>query len=83
MTRQLVSGQIPNIVVVKFVVAKIKMMVAELYHRLIILKLVIMEVVPQLYVENIWLLYDKKKNLEKKRKKIKHQSVEKRAIKKA
>lgn len=54
MTQQLSNGQTLNIMEVKYEVAEIKRMVAELYDRPIISKTEVTTIPTYFYVNNIW-----------------------------
>lgn len=58
MIQQLGREKTPDIVEVKSEVDKINKMVMELYDRLIIPELVITQVVPEVYIDNIWAIPD-------------------------
>lgn len=58
MTQQLGSVQTPDITKVRAKVVEIKRMVMELYDRPIIPKLVVTTVMPDIHIDNIWVVSD-------------------------
>lgn len=82
-TRQLGTGQSPNIGDVRAEIAKIKKMITQLYERPIIAELVMETVIPPVEVPNIWEdptavpVEETRKN--KKKKKRKDKAVEKKS----
>lgn len=80
------SGQMPNVADVRFEIAKIKKMVAELYERQVISEPIIDTMIPTVEIPNIWaepadvqVKKTKEKRKEKKRKREEEHDAENKA----